>query len=567
MGEIFLARLEGAAGFEKLCVIKRVLPHLADDPRFRTMLVDEAQIAAKMSHPNICQVYELGETNGELYIAMEYLEGMTLLSVLRRAAKAQAPLSLGLVAGILQHACDALHYAHELKDRDGTSLNIVHRDVTPSNLFLTETGIVKVLDFGIAKIKNASASTQAGTVKGKYAYMAPEQLRSGVLDRRVDVFALAIVGFEMLALRHLFQRKTDYLTFRAVMELPIPSLREFRPDAPPALAEVFTRALERDPSNRYASVRQFAAAVHDAVVGHAKPWTTSDISDYIRQSFAEELEARRSALASTVSRGPGRGTAPIMALGEKKVDDEDDFPSIGTGVHQLEHGSERVPTTGERGDAAHPITELSAAPKPGFERRTVDQTPTVPSAEPVGRGRLMWILPVVAILIVGAGAGGMYVMSRSLRSEPPVVIVRETDDAPVPSDAGTGAANMNIDAAEAVAQIDAGVTPMDGGGAAAPVRVACGRGAADEQDRLKKCVYEKATELGACNKHTADAKGLSEIIIKFKQGSGGKAQIKLTPDTLEGTPLGECIIRAGRSIYFGPQGVPAGSFSLSIAHR
>ena len=136
---------------------------------------------------------------------------------------------------MIQQTCDALNYAHELKDRGGESLGIVHRDVTPSNVFLTDTGVVKVLDFGIAKVKNASANTQTGTVKGKYAYMAPEQLRGVDLDRRADVFALGVVLYEMIALRRLFQRKTDYLTFRAVMEQPIPDIRRYRPDVPEAL--------------------------------------------------------------------------------------------------------------------------------------------------------------------------------------------------------------------------------------------------------------------------------------------------------------------------------------------
>src|SRR6266478_5393782 len=126
MGEIFLARLEGAAGFEKLFVVKRILPHLADDARFRQMLISEAQIAAKMSHSNICHVYELGETQGQLYIAMEYLEGVTMLPLLRRASRAGTPLELGFIAGVVQQTCDALHYAHELKDRNGEYLGLVH---------------------------------------------------------------------------------------------------------------------------------------------------------------------------------------------------------------------------------------------------------------------------------------------------------------------------------------------------------------------------------------------------------------------------------------------------------
>src|SRR3954470_4412056 len=247
MGEIFLARMEGAAGFEKLFVVKRILPHLADDTRFRQMLIAEARIASKMSHANVCQVYELGETDGQLYIVMEYLEGVSILPMLRRSSKAGTPLDLGLIAGVIQQTCDGLHYAHELRDRDGSYLGVVHRDVTPSNIILTESGIAKLLDFGIAKAKGASTQTQEGTVKGKYAYMAPEQLRGGSIDRRVDIFAMGTVLYEMLALRRLFQRKTDYLTFRAVMEQPIPDIRRYRPDVPDAVADAMMRALDRDP--------------------------------------------------------------------------------------------------------------------------------------------------------------------------------------------------------------------------------------------------------------------------------------------------------------------------------
>src|SRR5690606_5492074 len=176
MGEIFLARLEGAEGFEKLYVVKKILSHLADDGRFRQMLIAEARIASKMSHPNICQVFELGETEGQLYIVMEYLEGVSLLPLLRRFSREQNVLDFAFIAGVIQQVTDAMNYAHELKDRDGENLGIIHRDLTPSNIFLTETGVAKVLDFGIAKARGASTQTQEGTVKGKYAYMAPEQL-------------------------------------------------------------------------------------------------------------------------------------------------------------------------------------------------------------------------------------------------------------------------------------------------------------------------------------------------------------------------------------------------------
>ncbi len=337
MGEIFLARLEGAAGFEKLYVVKRILPHLADDTRFRGMLIAEARIASKLSHANICQVYELGETDGQLYIVMEYLEGVTLLPLLRRTARQGTPLDLGLVAGIVQQACDALHYAHELKD-SGQLIGLVHRDVTPSNIFLTESGVAKLLDFGIAKARGASTNTQEGTVKGKYAYMAPEQLRGGAIDRRVDLFALGVVVFEMLALRRLFQRKTDYLTFRAVMEQPIPDIRRYRPDVPEALAMTLSRALDREAERRFDSARQLQASLLDSFGGR-RPWSQGEISDFVRQKFADDLAARSASVESAVHRKPsgaaGRNTMPVFAHSapdQHEGDDDDGFPSVETDV-------------------------------------------------------------------------------------------------------------------------------------------------------------------------------------------------------------------------------------------
>src|SRR5450755_690847 len=340
MGEIFLARLEGAAGFEKLYVVKRILPHLADDARFRQMLISEAQIAAKMAHGNICQVYELGETQGQLYIVMEYLEGVTMLPLLRRASKTQTHLEFGFVAAVVQQTCDALHYAHELKDRDGESMALVHRDVTPANIFLTESGVAKVLDFGIAKARGAtSTKTEDGAVKGKYAYMAPEQLRGGSIDRRVDLFALGVVMYEMLALRRLFQRKTDYLTFRAVMEQPIPDIRRYRPDIPDAVANVLARALDRDPGERFDTARQLGGAMLDALsAAGLRPWSQGDLGDMVKANFSDRIGKRSQQVASAVSRtAPGassRATMPLIAQEAPHEGDDDDgeFPTVETDV-------------------------------------------------------------------------------------------------------------------------------------------------------------------------------------------------------------------------------------------
>jgi len=307
MGEIFLARFEGAAGFEKLFVIKKILPHLASDSRFRAMLISEARIAARMSHANICQVYELDESDHQLYIVMEYLEGVTVLALLRKYSRQKRQLELGFVAGVVQQIADGLHYAHELRDRGGELLGIVHRDVTPSNLFLTENGVAKVHDFGVAKAKDSSG-TESGAVKGKFAYMAPEQLAGGPVDRRADIFGLGVVAVEMVLNRRLFQRKTDYLTFRAVMEQPLPDFRKHRPDLPEELISVLIRSLARDPEDRYATVSELAAAI-TGVVG--RPWDQAEIRELIREDFSEELRRHHGEITGVINRG-GPRTMPII---------------------------------------------------------------------------------------------------------------------------------------------------------------------------------------------------------------------------------------------------------------
>jgi serine/threonine-protein kinase len=339
MGEIFLARLEGAAGFEKLYVIKRILPHLANDPRFRHMLIDEARIAANLSHANICHVYELAETDNQLYIVMEYLEGITLLALLRQYARDGRQLELGFVAGVVHQLTDGLHYAHELRSRDGEPLGIVHRDVTPSNIFLTESGVAKIHDFGVAKMKDAS-TTESGTVKGKFAYMAPEQLQGASIDRRVDVFALGVVIAEMLTGQRLFQRRTDYLTFRAIMEQPLPELRRHRPELPDALLAVVTRALARERDQRFATVRHLDAAIAAAVT---RPWGLAEISEQIREDFGEEIRRHNAEVSAVIGRrshGSIR-TMPIVLQNPSDPDAEDYF-AFETGV-EVEPAPESAP--------------------------------------------------------------------------------------------------------------------------------------------------------------------------------------------------------------------------------
>jgi serine/threonine-protein kinase len=404
MGEIFVARLEGAAGFEKLYAIKRILPQYAQDPRFRKMLIGEATIASKMTHSNICQVHELGESSGELYIVMEYLEGVTLLPLLRTCAKQQTPLDTGFIAGVMLQICDALHYAHELRDRGGESLNVIHRDVTLANVFVCESGTAKVLDFGIAKVKDAQA-TQTDTVKGKYAYMAPEQLRGEALDRRVDVFALGIVLYEMLALRRLFQRQTDYLTFHAVLEQPIADLRRYRPDIPDALVAVVMRALEREADRRFSTVRQLGSALADAC---GKPWPQDAVGELVRAKFAAESAQRTTAIARAITH-PALDDPPIAS---NVPDEEDDgFPAVETAVGEI---SSEIRTVVERRAAVL----LPAVPTP------IHPPPPEPAHAPRSSRKWLWIVLVLMVLAGGAMAA---VVAMQRQAKPTEIVIDRQD--------------------------------------------------------------------------------------------------------------------------------------------
>ena len=250
MAEIFRAKKLGAEGFEKELVIKRVLPHYTDDESFITMFKDEARIASNLNHANICQVFEFDELEGSFYIAMEYIPGRDLKRVTEEGKDKGFPLTVGQVAWIGSQVAAGLHYAHR-KEYNGTPLNIVHRDVTPHNIMVSMGGDVKLMDFGIAKAAARSTRTQAGTVKGKCAYMSPEQARGKDIDGRSDVFALGIVMWETLAQQRLFLGDSEFETLSNVLKKQITPLSAINPKVPPRLEEIVSKALARTREERY----------------------------------------------------------------------------------------------------------------------------------------------------------------------------------------------------------------------------------------------------------------------------------------------------------------------------
>src|SRR4029078_2758913 len=214
-------------------------------------------------HKNICQVHAFGEFSGTWFIAMEYLHGVPLSRMMTRLSKAGKMLDFRVVAGIIVQACEGLHAAHEVRGPDGQLMNVVHRDVSPPNIMVCADGMVKLLDFGIAKARGANSRTRTGTVKGNNAYMSPDQIPARGLDRRSDVFALAVVMYEMLAIRRLFHRDSDFLTFKAITEEPIPEMRELRPAPPTGMRAAPLQAMARDPNGRFDTALAFGNAIRN----------------------------------------------------------------------------------------------------------------------------------------------------------------------------------------------------------------------------------------------------------------------------------------------------------------
>jgi len=263
MAELFLARAEGPGGFSKQVVVKRILPHLVSDPSFVDMFLGEARLAALLNHPNVVQTFDFGEAGGAYFLAMEFIDGPNLRMVLKAAQEGKAaPLSFALAARVVAGCCEGLAYVHGLAHPEtGAPLGLVHRDISPENVLISRNGVVKVVDFGIAKAVGEAHKTKTGGVKGKLAYMAPEQLSSETLDGRADVYALGVVLYELLtgALPH--DGEDEMTLMRAVLfEEPVPVLQR-RADVPAALAQVLDRALKRKRDERYGSCSELQAAL------------------------------------------------------------------------------------------------------------------------------------------------------------------------------------------------------------------------------------------------------------------------------------------------------------------
>jgi serine/threonine-protein kinase len=279
MAEVFLAKAAGPMGFEKLCVLKRILPHLATEPTFVDMFLSEARLAAQLNHPNVVQIFDFGEAEGTYFIAMEYIDGPNLREMIRRASGVSLSLPIAFCARVVSSACEGLAFAHDFKDpATNLPMNIVHRDISPDNLLLSRQGAVKVVDFGIAKAAGQSPHTQTGVLKGKLAYMSPEQLRNEPLDRRADVYALGVVLYELLTGLKPFMATSEAGMVQAILfELQVPAVQR-RPDVPEGLQRILAKALAKERERRYPDCAAFQADLEEFLLSIGKPMGAAQIA-------------------------------------------------------------------------------------------------------------------------------------------------------------------------------------------------------------------------------------------------------------------------------------------------
>ncbi len=440
MAEVFLARQDGAS--DRVLVIKRILPHLNELPEFVRMFINEARIAARLHHPNVAQIFDLGRVGHSHFMAMEYVHGEDLAQIAKRSDKlGRGAIPLGNLVRIGADLCAGLGYAHAARDQAGRPLGIVHRDVSPQNVLATFEGTVKVIDFGIAKATAEASETRAGFMKGKYAYMSPEQCKGEPVNAQSDVYSIGIMLWEFASWRRLFKRDADFLTMRAVVEDEVPPASAFRREVPRELDAILWKALARDRRQRYASCLELAADLED--VGRRMRWDISAAgsSRLMCELFADRLAAQQNALREAqVERieefllNADEATTIDWMERESNEDVAQSFTFGQQAQPQPQARAQRIsqpvpvqrisqPVPAQRISQPVPVQRISqpvpaqrVTPAPMPAQRPRDETSVTDPQRPAAPGRpsiLFW--PLVLLLAAAAAVVAYLIVNRTLR--------------------------------------------------------------------------------------------------------------------------------------------------------
>jgi len=456
MATVYLARLSGVGGFQRFAAIKRLHPHLAREPEFIEMFLDEARLAARIHHPNVVPILEIGTSEHGYYLVMEYVEGDTLGRLLTRSAQTEQHLPLNVGLRIMLDVLAGLDASHELKDDDGGPLGIVHRDVSPQNVLIGIDGSARLTDFGVARATSRISTTRTGHLKGKLAYMAPEQARGAKdIDRRADVFAAGIVLWEVMAGRRLFKGEGEADTLNKVLHEPIPAVCSVAPKVPPAIEALLARALDRDRTARFATAAEFADALEGAARRLDTLGTHKDVASHLDAALGTEMAQQREALRSWLARAePSRKSMPPPSMPPPSMPPPRLAPSDGESTSPTHAQSPAEPPEG-------PPSSVSSVTSPVLSTALTSSDSAVAPAASRDSRRRMGLWPWVAFVAIAiAAAGGVgWMRARVQGSSPPLPPV------PVPSGVATPLAPPTAAATPGDSPLSDGPSPV----ASAPI--------------------------------------------------------------------------------------------------
>ena len=407
MATVYLARLTGMGGFQRFVAMKRLHPHLASEKEFVEMFLDEARIAARIHHPNVVPILEVGASSVGYYLVMEYIEGDTLARLLARAASTGKKLPVSIALRIAIDMLSGLHAAHELHDDQNQPVHLVHRDVSPQNVLVGQDGIARITDFGVARAASRLTATRVGQLKGKIAYMAPEQAAGAEdLDRRADVFSSGIVVWEALAQKRLFKAENEAATLSRVIAEPVPLLFQVAPQVSKEVSGVVMRALDRDANKRFPSCAAFADALEAAAALKDKVATPRELAAYVQEVMGQEIAQQRDNVRTWLAHSEPTGAA-----------------------------------AGELPSGVIPSSSVSAAAIsiPGFvEASRSGLSGSLSTAQPPPRSRVPLVLGGL-LLIALLGADG-FMLTRSARSGVEATATPSGEQKPTPAAAPPSAA-------------------------------------------------------------------------------------------------------------------------------
>jgi len=520
MAEIYLARASGIQGFQKYVVLKRILPQYAANHELIRMFLQEARLAAILDHANIAQVHDIGEEDGTFFFTMEYLHGEDVRVMMRKLLERGDRVPLEHALHILIDAAAGLHFAHEKKGPDGTSLGIVHRDLSPSNIVVTYAGGVKVVDFGVAKIATDPELSGRQSLKGKLAYMSPEQVTQGTVDRRSDVFALGIVLYEVTVGRRLFKGAGEVETLRAVLETKVTRPCEVVPDYPPELERIVMKALQRAPEQRYQSARDLQL----------------DLESFARD---QKLEVSSAALAEWMEGafGPKLEIWHTLPLPPSDSSDPSDSPAEHTGATRKVTHAELSPAGGG------PASQARA------RRRTLATAIGVMTLLLIGGAAFAWVYTggrqptpagtgteTQAVLLV-AENGSVAIEPRA--PAPVVTAISPPPPATLPA-APEAAPAARVPPPSSARRTRAARTPSASG-----------------PEALSAAVASRSAEIRRCFTSSDAPPAADEISLRFEVGvDGSPRSVAVLPATVAATPLGSCLAKVGRATTFSAQPAP-----------